>query len=98
VSLIFKRYFEEAADIGDCGVLVGIAEAAGMDADRVAALLASDADMEKVQEEDALARKMGVGGVPCFLVSRKYALMGAQDPERFLALFDQIAAHSAVDA
>lgn len=98
VDLIFHRYFEDAADIGDCAVLVDIAQAAGMDAGRVAELLASDIDMDKVQEEDALARNMGVGGVPCFLVNRKYALMGAQDPERFLDLFDQIAARGAVGA
>jgi predicted DsbA family dithiol-disulfide isomerase len=96
VNLLFKCYFEEAADIGDCAVLVGIAEAAGMDPTEVAALLASDEDMEAVQEEDALARAMGVGGVPCFLINRKYALMGAQDPDRFLTLFDQIAARGAV--
>ncbi len=98
VNLLFRRYFEEAADIGDCDILVGIAEAAGMDAAQVAALLASDEDMEAVQEEDALARAMGVGGVPCFLINQKYALMGAQDPDRFLTVFDQIAARGAVGA
>jgi predicted DsbA family dithiol-disulfide isomerase len=95
VSLLFRSYFEEGADIGDCAVLVRIAETAGMDPKRVAARLASDDDMSAIQQEDALARAMGVTGVPCFLVNWKYALIGAQDPERFLALFDQIAASDA---
>lgn len=95
VSLLFRSYFEDGADIGDCSVLVGIAEAAGMDPKLVAARLASDEDMSAIQQEDALARAMGVTGVPCFLVNRRYALIGAQDPERFLALFDQIAASDA---
>jgi predicted DsbA family dithiol-disulfide isomerase len=98
VNLLFHCYFEEAVDIGDCDVLVGIAKAAGMDAAQVGELLASNEDMEAIQEEDALARAMGVGGVPCFLVNQRYALMGAQDPDRFLTLFDQIAARGAVGA
>jgi predicted DsbA family dithiol-disulfide isomerase len=30
--------------------------------------------------------------VPCFIVDRRYALSGAQEPEAFFSLFDMISA------
>jgi predicted DsbA family dithiol-disulfide isomerase len=88
IERLFKAYFVEGRDIGDMDVLVDIAGAAGMDRDLVRDLLASDADQDLVREEDALARQMGVTGVPCFIVNQKYSIMGAQEPEAFLQVFD----------
>ena len=34
------------------------------------------------------ARRLGIGGVPCFIIDGKYALSGAQEPEAFLPLLD----------
>jgi len=88
VELLFRRYFLEGQDIGDHGVLRGIADAAGMDAELVGKLLAEDADLDLVRSEDKLARDMGIAGVPCFIVERKYAVSGAQEPAVFLQVFD----------
>ena len=35
-----------------------------------------------------IARRLGIGGVPCFIVDGKYALSGAQEPEAFLPILD----------
>ncbi len=43
--------------------------------------LQSDEDAETVRAEDAYAREIGISGVPCFIVERKYAVSGAQPPE-----------------
>ncbi len=88
IERLFTAYFIEGKDVGDTDVLVGIAEDAGMDADLVRDLFASGADEDLVREEDALARQMGVTGVPCFIVNQKYSIMGAQEPEAFLQVFD----------
>lgn len=96
VENLFKAYFIEGRDVGDTGVLLELAIEAGMDADLVDGLLNSDADETLVREEDALARQMGVTGVPCFIVDQKYSIMGAQDTEAFLQVFDAVARDASI--
>jgi predicted DsbA family dithiol-disulfide isomerase len=88
VELIFDRYFVRGEDIGNAAVLTDIARDAGMDSDLVAELLASGADVELVRSEDQVARDLGIAGVPCFIIDRKYAISGAQDPAIFHQVFD----------
>ena len=87
-EVLFHRYFLEGADIGDHRVLVETAREAGMDADLVADLLAKDADLDLIRGEDSQARQMGINSVPCFVIDRKYAISGAQDPPVFHKVFD----------
>jgi predicted DsbA family dithiol-disulfide isomerase len=79
VRRLFRAYFEEGRDIGRPEVLVELARDAGMDAALVETLLATDADRDAVREEIATASRMGVTGVPCFLLEGRYAVVGAQD-------------------
>ncbi|MGI9415697.1 MAG: DsbA family oxidoreductase [Hyphomicrobiales bacterium] len=81
VEHLFKLYFIEGADIGDHEVLLEAARHVGMDMEILSGLIASDADTDLVEKEIALAREMGVQGVPCFIVANKYAVMGAEQPE-----------------
>jgi len=97
VEALFQAYFLEARDIGDADVLADVAGAAGYDASAAAAYLATEEDADAVRAEDAGARQMGVQGVPCFIVDRRYAVSGAQEPEYFMPLFD-LAARQPVDA
>ncbi|TIP33765.1 MAG: DsbA family oxidoreductase, partial [Mesorhizobium sp.] len=69
---------KEGVNIGDHAVLVKAAGEAGMDASVVETLLPTDADVEAVRNEIATASRMGITGVPCFLLEGKYAVMGAQ--------------------
>ena len=81
VEHLFKLYFIEGADIGDEDVLLEAARHVGMDMEILTGLMATDADTDLVEKEIALAREMGVQGVPCFIVANKYAVMGAEQPE-----------------
>jgi predicted DsbA family dithiol-disulfide isomerase len=87
---LFRAYFVEGVDVSDRDALIAIAAAAGMDADIVARLLAEDADTDLVRREDSYAREIGIQGVPCFIIERKYAISGAQDPTVFLQVFDVV--------
>lgn len=95
VELLFRRYFLDAEDIGDSRVLTAVAAEAGMDGAWVAEALAGDNDLDIVRAEDRYARQLGVSGVPCFVLERKYAISGAQEPAAFLQAFEQIAAEAA---
>ncbi|MBZ9993626.1 DsbA family oxidoreductase [Mesorhizobium sp. BH1-1-4] len=95
VRRLFQLNFEEGANIGDHSVLVEAAREAGMDASVVATLLPSDADVEAVGTEIATASRMGITGVPCFLLEGKYAVMGAQDVDTLADAIRQVAAAKA---
>jgi predicted DsbA family dithiol-disulfide isomerase len=95
VRRLFQLNFEEGANIGDHAVLVEAAREAGMDASVAATLLPTDADVEAVRTEIATASRMGISGVPCFLLEGKYAVMGAQDVDTLADAIRQVAAAKA---
>ena len=88
ISGIFDAYFLDGQDIGELADLARIAEAAGMNHDETLEFLESGRDTETILAEDELARRLGVNGVPCFIVNRKYAVSGAQSPEVLVQVFD----------
>lgn len=91
VRRLFQLNFEQGGNIGDHAVLIEAAREAGMDVAVVEALLPSDADVEEVQNEIATASRMGITGVPCFLIEGKYAVMGAQDAATLTEAIREIA-------
>jgi predicted DsbA family dithiol-disulfide isomerase len=95
VEELFSRYFERGQDTGDRAVLIDAAGAAGMDAAMVETLLATDADADAVRAEIATASRMGITGVPCFLIESKYAVMGAQETAVLADAIRQVAAAKA---
>ncbi|HKK28765.1 MAG TPA: DsbA family oxidoreductase [Alphaproteobacteria bacterium] len=90
VEQLFQTYFLEGGDLCDPAVLVAAAERAGLDPAAAADLLEGRLYHEEVVAEDATARRMGIQGVPCFIIDGAYAISGAQEPEYFLPLFDLI--------
>lgn len=92
VERLFKGYFTEGADIGQIAVLKNLGADAGMDPELVEDLLNSDIDLEKVQHEDSMARKIGISGVPTFLIGGKILVNGAQDAEHLAHVIDRVAA------
>jgi predicted DsbA family dithiol-disulfide isomerase len=95
VRRLFKLNFEEGRNIGDRAVLVEAAREAGMDASVVETLLPTDADVEAVRSEIETAQRMGITGVPCFLLEGRYAVMGAQDTAVLADAIRQVAAAKA---
>jgi predicted DsbA family dithiol-disulfide isomerase len=90
VETLFETYFIEARDVGDVEVLVAAESACGLDADTVRTYLLSDEDEALIREEDAFARRMGIYGVPCFVVDRKFMVSGAQTPDVFQQVFKRV--------
>ena len=94
VELLFRRYFIDGADIGQVSTLIQIGADAGMDAELVEELMNSDADRENVEREDSLARKIGIEGVPTYLIGGKSLVSGAQDAEMLVRVIDRVAAET----
>ena len=91
VSRLFKAYFEDGADIGDREVLLGIADGVGMDRAMTERLFESDADLEDIRARDAHARGRGVSGVPTFVVANTHVVPGAQPPELWARVIEELA-------
>lgn len=92
VSALFRAYWKEGRDIGDVEVLADIATETGMDRAVAARLLATDADADDLRARDADARKKGVSAVPTFLIAQQYVVSGAQPPEVWGQVIEELTA------
>lgn len=90
IDSLFVRYFERGEDIGDRAVLMAVAREVGMDIDLLVQLYDADADRELLTNEEALARQMGVTGVPTFILAEKFALVGAQETKAWFDVIDRL--------
>ena len=80
---LLRAYMTEGALMSDPETLVRLGAECGLDAEEVRAMLASDACTKEVREDEALARELGISGVPFFVLDGKYAISGAQPAEVF---------------
>jgi predicted DsbA family dithiol-disulfide isomerase len=78
---LMELYFAEGADLSDPKVLIEAAVDCGMDGDLVRRLLASDADVDRIEGEANSAKEAGIDGVPCFIFGGSVIVTGAQSPE-----------------
>jgi predicted DsbA family dithiol-disulfide isomerase len=88
VEALFSAHFTDGRDIGDIQVLVAVAASCGMDSAEAQAFLQSDAEADTVHSENLRAHRLGINGVPCFVVGGKHAIAGAQEPEVIERLLD----------
>ncbi|WP_171612165.1 DsbA family protein [Roseicella sp. DB1501] len=88
VDILFEAYFTEGADIGDAAVLAGIAGRLGLDTPAARRFLATAAEVEAVHSDNLRAHRLGINGVPCFVVAGRHAIAGAQEPEVLERLLD----------
>ncbi|KXJ90302.1 DSBA oxidoreductase [Microdochium bolleyi] len=87
---LFKSYFEGNGDITSWDDLTAAAEKAGLDRGEVREWLESGKGGAEVDAEVKEAQARDIHGVPHFTVQDRYEIGGAQTPEEFLQVFDQI--------
>ena len=91
ISSLFRAYFKDGRDIGSRAVLAELAAEIEMDADAIARLLDTDADVDEIKRRDAHARERGINGVPFFIVGNQHAVSGAQPTDLWLNVIDELA-------
>jgi len=94
VERLFQLHFVEGADIGDHEVLAGAAAAVGMYRSATLERLARDVDRAIVEAEIANAQRIGVTGVPTFILIGRYGLAGAQPAETLVDSIRRAAAEA----
>jgi predicted DsbA family dithiol-disulfide isomerase len=76
---LMRAYFTEGVPIGDRKALTELAAEIGLADARQA--LDGDAYADAVRADEELAHRIGIRGVPFFVLDRRYGLSGAQPPE-----------------
>jgi predicted DsbA family dithiol-disulfide isomerase len=89
VELLFRGYFTEGADIGSVPVLGQLASRAGLDAAAVESFLQSEEGTTDVKAEEATGHRLGIRGVPYFLVNGSISISGAQPLDIFVSAIRQ---------
>jgi predicted DsbA family dithiol-disulfide isomerase len=88
VDKIFRAHFVEGLDIGAPATLARLAAAQGVDSRATTLFLASNEGSEFVHAENLHAHRLGINGVPCFLIDGEHAIAGAQEVEVLERLID----------
>ncbi|HEY0421329.1 MAG TPA: DsbA family oxidoreductase [Acetobacteraceae bacterium] len=88
VDTLFQRHFTDGRDIGDRGQLTAIAAEQGLNRAEVREFLESEADTDTIHAENLRAHRLGINGVPCFIIGGRHAIAGAQESEVIERLLD----------
>jgi predicted DsbA family dithiol-disulfide isomerase len=84
-------YFTENLHLNTTEVLIAIMAEFGWNPKKTKEVLADDNIAYTVKQEIAHYQKLGVSGVPFFIVNDKYGISGAQPSSVFLEVFEQVA-------
>ncbi len=80
VEAFFRGYFEGGIDLSDRDALAVLAEAGGLERQRIAKCLESDQGVKAVRNEEQKGLQLGIRGVPYFHRDGLTGLSGAQPP------------------
>lgn len=75
---LLRATFTEGEPVGDPDALVRLAAEVGLDADEVREVLRSDRYAGEVRADERDAQRLGISGVPFFVVDGRYGVSGAQ--------------------
>lgn len=89
IDLLFKSYFCDGENIGDKNVLLSIAEKAGLDDKEVDSLLCLNKYGRAVQNDELIAKEIGIEDVPFFIFNEQLAVAGIQTVELFKNVLEE---------
>jgi len=87
---VFQKVYGEGLDISSWDILRQAAQEAGLDADDMQAEVESGTYTEVVRMQVYEAQRIGVQGVPTYVMNNRYAVVGAQPYEVFLQAIERI--------
>lgn len=92
---LHRAHFTDGADLADHGVLVHAAGDIGLDEGEAEAVLRADAFAQDVVADRQEAERLGVRGVPFFVLGRRFALSGAQPVDAMVMAIERALAPAA---
>ncbi|MFF4653388.1 DsbA family oxidoreductase [Streptomyces sp. NPDC001380] len=90
LNLAFRANFAEERSIYDRQTLLDVAVEAGLDADEARQVIDDpEAWAAQVRADERRAAELGAGGVPFFVLNRRYGVSGVQPVEAFTRALEQ---------
>ena len=93
----FKAYFTEGVDLSKDENLVSVAVQAGLPQDLAEEALANETAALQVSLAEQEMYKLGITGVPFYIINNRYGVSGAQPAETFIEAFREIVQSQEVD-
>jgi predicted DsbA family dithiol-disulfide isomerase len=87
-----KAYFTDGTDLTKKENLISIATLVGLDKQKVEALLNTEDGLAEVERAEAEMQKLGITGVPFYIVNNQFGISGAQSSETFVQAFNELGA------
>jgi len=85
-----KAYFEDGIDLSKKDNLITVAVQAGLSKEKTEALLSTDEGLLEVALAEKELQKLGITGVPFYIIDNKYGISGAQPSASFVQAFEDI--------
>lgn len=86
---LFKAYFTDGKNTADHETLLELGSQIGIDTNELKTVLEGTEFSDEVRKDIYEAQQVGARGVPFFVLDRKYAVSGAQQPETFLGALEK---------
>lgn len=87
---LFKAYFTDGVDLSKDETLVDIAVKAGLDRVVAETAIKSDALLDSISAQEREMQKLGIRGVPFYILNNEYGVSGAQASETFVKVFQEL--------
>ena len=84
IERLYRAYFTEGRSVFEPRSLVELAQDVGIDADIARAAVEEGRYVSAVGEDIEMARRLGITGVPFFVIDGRYGISGAQSSATFL--------------
>lgn len=92
---LLRAYFVEGRHVGRVADLAELGAEVGLDPAEITRVLEADELLAAVRDDQREAQRLGINGVPFHVVDGRYGVSGAQNPEAFVQVLEQVVADRA---
>ena len=89
-AIVFRQIYADGLDISQWDVLRAAAEEAGLDSAEMQREVEAGKYTANVEKQVQQAYRMGISGVPTYVINNRYAVVGAQPYEVFKAALQRL--------
>jgi len=86
---LFYAYFTQGKNLSDVATLIKLGKEISLTETEVNEALTNSLYVQKVESDSKEAQTLGARGVPFFVINRKYAIAGAQQPNEILKTLEK---------
>jgi predicted DsbA family dithiol-disulfide isomerase len=94
VDAFFRAYFTDGVDLSKDDNLVSIAVSNGISRESAEAVIQDETELLQIAMEEQEIQKLGITGVPFYIINRKFGVSGAQTPEHFVQVLKEASTES----